>query len=159
MPTILQILFGGRQAEICFRIVYFYSVKCFRIILKSTGNARLFSKFVIFWLCPCDIFDVKSLPADRSLPAGHYAYGPWRVFQLIRFVLLFFWRNKHCVDTESPLWLSPTWGGKGEHEETSVKMHMKQRVAVNDKNIKSKTKHSVRTKRSHTNTSTSTRIT
>jgi hypothetical protein len=48
MPTILETLFGGRQTEICFRIVYFYCLKCFRIILKSTGNAALFSKFVIF---------------------------------------------------------------------------------------------------------------
>ena len=48
MLTILEILFGGRQTEIYFRIVYFYCLKCFRIILKSTGNAGLFSNFGIF---------------------------------------------------------------------------------------------------------------
>ena len=48
MLTILKILFGGRQTEIRFRIVHFYCLKCFRIILKSIGNAGLFSNFVIF---------------------------------------------------------------------------------------------------------------
>jgi hypothetical protein len=53
MLTILEILFGGRRTEICFRIVYFYCLKCFRIILKSIGNAGLFSNFVICLMCPC----------------------------------------------------------------------------------------------------------
>ena len=48
MLTILEILFGGRQTEIYFRIVYFYCLKCFRIIVKSTRKAGLFSNFVIF---------------------------------------------------------------------------------------------------------------
>ena len=42
MLTVLEILFAARQTEIGFRIVYFYCSKCFRIILKSTGNACLF---------------------------------------------------------------------------------------------------------------------
>ena len=53
MLTILEILFGGRQTETYFRIVYLYCLKCFRIILKSTGNAGLFSNFVILLMCPC----------------------------------------------------------------------------------------------------------
>ena len=54
MPTILDLLlFGGRETEIYFRIVYFYCLKCCRIILKSIGNASLFSNFVIFLMCSC----------------------------------------------------------------------------------------------------------
>ena len=68
MLTILQILFGGRQTEIYFRIVHFYCLKCFWIILKSTGNARLFSIFVIFWLCSCDILMVNPFPLTAPFP-------------------------------------------------------------------------------------------
>ena len=47
---------GGRrgqtcQTEIYFWFVYFYCFKCFRIVLKSKGHARLFSKFV--WQRKC----------------------------------------------------------------------------------------------------------
>ena len=34
-----------KQANIYYRIVYFYDFKCFRLVLKSKGHARLFSKF------------------------------------------------------------------------------------------------------------------
>ena len=50
---------GGRrdqtcQTEIYYRIVYFYCCKCFRLVLKSTGNARLFSNLV--WQRKCSHF-------------------------------------------------------------------------------------------------------
>ena len=34
------------QTKIYYRIVYFYYFKCFRLVLKSKGNNRLFSNFV-----------------------------------------------------------------------------------------------------------------
>ena len=36
------------QTKIYYRIVHFYYFKCFRLVLKSKGNACLFSTFV-FW--------------------------------------------------------------------------------------------------------------
>ena len=35
-----------KQTKIYYSIVYFYYFKCFRLVLKSKGNARLFSNFV-----------------------------------------------------------------------------------------------------------------
>jgi len=34
------------QTEIYYRIVHFYGFKCFRLVLKSKGNAGLFSNYV-----------------------------------------------------------------------------------------------------------------
>ena len=80
MPTILDILFGGRQAEICFRIVDFYCFKCFRIIWNSTGNARLFSNLV--WERKCSQFWKFSL-ADmkRKYVLGLFIFTVWNAFE------------------------------------------------------------------------------
>ena len=47
-PPFLKLCLGDqtKQTKIYYRIVHFYYFKCFRLVLKSKGNARLFSNFV-----------------------------------------------------------------------------------------------------------------
>ena len=57
-----------KQTKIYYRIVYFYCFKCFRIVLKSKGNARLFSNFV--WQRKCSQF-LKFCLADGYADATY----------------------------------------------------------------------------------------
>ena len=75
-------------------------------------------------LPPTRLAGARDAPKDPNLDFR------MRLQLLIQF-MCFFKRDKHSVGTESPLWRSPTWSGKGEHETASVKMHMKWKVAVN----------------------------
>ena len=50
----LKLCFGDqtKQTKLYYRIVFFYYFKCFRLVLKSKGNASLFSNFVWQRKCP-----------------------------------------------------------------------------------------------------------
>ena len=61
---------GGRrgqtcQTEIYYRIVYFYCFKCFGLILKSKGNASLFSNVV--WQRRCPQFSILFFETQKHL--------------------------------------------------------------------------------------------
>ena len=91
MLTILEILFGGRQTEIYFRIVHFYCLNCRRIILKSTGNAGLFFKFCYFLNVPLRA-NLASLQGRRQslnsfLPERRVRPKKTIRYDTIRFVL------------------------------------------------------------------------
>jgi hypothetical protein len=123
-------------------------LKCFRIILKSTGNAALFSKFVIFWMCPCRRTWRHSRVGGRGWTSCyHSAEHAQKIrYDTIRFVLFTFLTKQALCQDRISTWTQSNMGRQGGAWRNIGKNAYEMKgCCKSKKNNKSKSKHSVRT--------------